>query len=333
MFFTGFMRAGAAAVFAALTLAMLAPAHVALGADNVDSVVAKLNDEIITNSDLREFLNDRSGSAKDKGITRENIEAFFDRALLLQMAKKMQITVPESDLQTNVEESVKEIRSRYPNEKTFLAALNEEGQTLAQFKAEMYKRTVIDFKVSRVISARFSLSESDVSRFDSESRAKGNIPLSLHLRRLAVVVAGKGSAAESKAKQKVSDLLARIYGEGLSFTDGVKKYTEILPEREAGGDLGFIPANKLSKEVLAATENLEAGKASQPLIAGGNACIFYVESKRGARHVVFEQRFSEERKKLLSELRRKAHLSVYDPRITKVLSPEYTAILEAGQGN
>jgi parvulin-like peptidyl-prolyl isomerase len=146
--------------------------------------------------------------------------------------------------------------------------------------------------------------------------------VSLHLRRIAVPVpGGKGSA--DKARDQVRQLAARIFEEGLSFEDGVRKYSRVPGAKEDGGDLGYLSPQKLAPQVCDAVRNLEPGQASVPVVTGGYASIFYVEGRHGARSLLLEKKFTETRESLLKELRRKANVQIFDSRLFKVLPDEY----------
>jgi len=116
--------------------------------------------------------------------------------------------------------------------------------------------------------------------------------------------------------------------EGLSFVEGIKKYSTDALAKASGGDLGFMPADSLAPKVLQAVRDLKPGEVTPPMITGANASIFYLDSKRGARTTLFQQRFGEERTKLLDELRKKARLQVYDAEFAKYVPESYRSLME-----
>jgi hypothetical protein len=85
--------------------------------------------------------------------------------------------------------------------------------------------------------------------------------------------------------------------------------------------------------VLAAVERLKQGEATPPMITGPNASIFYLEAKRGAKTTLYEKRFTDERRDLLDELRRKARLQVYDADFARLVPAEYKTALTTAQDN
>lgn len=294
----------------------------------MDRTIARVNQDIVTESDLGRIVADRTGSLNshssvsiDKATT-SDVGALFDRTLLLQAAKIRKIDPPESEMQQHVESMIADIRSHFPTEAEFRKGLAAEQLTLEELKSQLLKRAETDYRVYQLVTSRFSVTESDSRDYESECAARGESPLSLHLRRLAVPVPETKGGAE-KARQQVRELAARIFQEGLSFEDGVRKYSRVPGAKEDGGDLGYLSPQKLAPQVCEAVRELELGQASVPVVTGGFASIFYVEGRHGARSLLLEKKFTENREALLKELRRKANLQIYDSRLFRLLPDEY----------
>ncbi len=305
----------------ALLVAAGAPLY---AGETVDRVVARLNEDILTATDFAEAA--ASGPGGDR-LTTGLVGAVLDRTLLLQASRKQQVEVPSDDIQRQVEEMVREIRSHYKSEAAFRDALLRDHTSLEQLKADLAKKATTDFKAFRAVAGRFSIADGDVAQFEREAQAKGVPPESYQLRRLAVPVEGEGPKAQQAALDRVAALRERIESEGLDFAEGVRKYSPDPQARADGGDLGMMPATRLAKPVLDAVAKMKAGDVTRPMITGSLASIFYLEKKRGAKTVLYEKRFNEERRALLAELRRKAHLQVFDPGFAKVIPAEYRAVM------
>lgn len=296
-------------------------------AQTVDRVIAKLNDDIIMLSDYEEAMidirNARPASASTAVITSDALGALFDRSLLLQAAKIQKISLPEDEITNQVEQSVAEMRSHYPSDTVFLREMAKSRMTLGQLKKDLRKRIEVDNKVFQAVASRYTITDAEVARFEQECRARGENPLILRLSRLAIAVEGSGPAAQKQAMDKAAAVLERIRAEHLGFADGVRKYSQAPGAAQDGGDLGYLSAGKLAPAVVTATENLEPGQVSKPIIAGGYACIFCMENKRGARSRQFEKKYSAERQTLLADMRRKARLVIYDQELVKYVPSDY----------
>lgn len=299
----------------------------------IDRTIAKINDDIITESDLSEIVADVSGQFNSRFVaafdtaTSQNVMSMFDRVLLLQEARRMKLNPPADELHSQVESMVNDIRANFASEKEFHQALAAEHISLEQLKKELLEKVKTDYMVFHVVNSRFSVSEEDVQRFKAVQTAGGEVVDSFRLRRLGVPV--KEGGGVNAASREARALVARIISEGISFEEGVRRYSKVPGAAADGGDMGYMSADKLSPEVKAAVEDLQVGQASAPVVAGGYANIFYMDGKRGPRSALREQKFFEARDELLSSLRRKAVLQVFDNRLLKILPQEYQAAVPA----
>lgn len=302
----------------------------------LDRVIAKVNGEIVMASELAELLRERGGAAGAgdpvAAADPSTVRALFDRALLLDAAKRMSIDVAENEIHDQVEKMVDEIRARYPSERDFRSEVVAQYGSLDCLKRELARRATIDYKIERAVGRRFTISDADVERYEAECRAKGERPESYRLRRLGVAIDGETSQARKRALSRVKECLEAARAKGLSFAEAARRYTEIEAERPGGGDLGYLPAAKMDPELRQAVERLEPGQVTPPIVAGAYACIFYLEGKRGSRSSLYEKRFLEARQELLDELRRKASVTIYDERLARKLPPEYRACVQKLSG-
>lgn len=323
-------RTCAAVIAAAAALLIAAPpAH----AQPLDRVVARLNEDILTESDLEERLRDadllrgpRTTAWMDQ-LTSEALESVLDRTVLVQAAKKDRIAPDAADVQEKVEAIVAEVRGKFPSEREFFAELQRDHESLEAFKEDLRRRISRDQQVLAVVSSRFAVTEVDAARYANEERAAGRDAESWALRRLALEVGGAPGRTRDEALRALRNLLIRIQGEGLAFDDAIRRYSEDPGAALDGGDLGYLSAGKLTDEVKAALKGLEPGQISEPIVVGSWACVFYVENHRTARSFLFEKRFREERETLLREMRSKSRLELFDERLEQLLTPEWRRCL------
>lgn len=294
-------------------------------------MVAKLNDDIVMRSDLddmRATLKRRHPA--DTIRTSDVLSELFDRTLLLEVAKEGKMEITQTELNGHVEQTVAEMRAAFPSEAEFVKSLQQMGLTLPRLKQDLARDGANDFKVYRAVTGRFLITDADVARFEASEKAAGRPPEQIELRRLGVRVNGAGAAAESKAIAKARAVLDRINSEGLAFTEGIRRYSELPGAAVDGGELGLLDAGQLSETVRKALAGLGPGQVSKPVIVGGFASVFYVESRRGARAVLFERRYKEERERLLGEMRRHCVLQLFDASLQSQLPAAYAHRVVAG---
>jgi parvulin-like peptidyl-prolyl isomerase len=293
----------------------------------IDRTIAKINDTILTESDLAGVIAEIAGMHHTTGIdafgeaTSETVTSMLDRALLLQEARRLKISPPETELHRQVEGMVREIKDNFASEKEFYQALAEERLSLEQLKDQLLKQVRDDFMVYHVVDSRFSLSDEELKA----AKAEGGVskPASYRLRRLGIAITKKLGAEEACKKARAT--VAQTITEGITFEEGIRRFSQVPGAAQDGGDMGYVSADSLSEEVRKAVEGLDVGQASAPVVAGGYANVFYVEGKRGERVALREEKFLATRDELLASLRRRAVLQVFDDRLSPFLIPEYSA--------
>ncbi len=295
------------------------------GARAIDRTIAKINDTILTESDLAGVIATAKGIHHPGQInafaeaTSETVTSLLDRALLLQEARRLGIRPPNEDLHREVEDMVREIRASFSTEAEFHHTLAAERISLNELKEELLEQTRDDFMVYHVVNSQFSISETELERM----RAEGGLSQSPSYRIYRLGVQVKKNEGADAACRKVHGLVAQSITEGISFEEAIRKYSEVPGAEEDGGDMGYVQLDSLSEGVRAAVEGLDVGQASAPIVAGEYANIFYVAGKRGERVALREQKFVSTRADLLKSLRRRATIQVYDERLMPLLVPEY----------
>ncbi|MBX7245239.1 MAG: peptidylprolyl isomerase [Candidatus Sumerlaeaceae bacterium] len=298
----------------------------------VDRVIAKLNDDIVMQSDLEEIIADQLPPGESMHgtlpVTSQTLGTLFDRTLLLQVAKREMVKVSEDEISKQVEQTVAAMKARYASETEFLKDIAAHGSSVEKLKEDLYKKTSTDFKLFAAVARRYTVTDTEVAKYEAEQRAQGHPPVAFRLRRLGVKLEGQGAGAEARAKEKLRGILDKITAQKSNFGEAVMKYSEVPGSTEDGGDLGMLSADKLSPQVFAAVDKLSVGEVSQPVVAAGFVSVFYVEGKRSAKSSLFDERFHVERQRLLEEMRRKAHLQVYDSKLVPFLPADYAKRLE-----
>ncbi|RMH28652.1 MAG: hypothetical protein D6691_04370, partial [Candidatus Hydrogenedentota bacterium] len=205
-------------VVVTLLVLILNGARLQAAGEVADRVLARLNEDVILASDLREVLREKGmegGGDPVAVASTEHVRALLDRTLLLQAAKKMGGSVPDAEILDQVESMVARIRSQYPSETEFRREVIAQYGSVEAFKRELQKKATLDWKIGRAIHSRFTITDADVARFEAESRAKGKTPESYHLRRLGVPVDSETSRGRQQALAQVKQILDDATARGL----------------------------------------------------------------------------------------------------------------------
>lgn len=294
--------------------ALLIPA-LSHSARTLDRTLAKVNEEIVTESDMVREISNRLNQTyltpeqAWKYATPEVAQSLVDRSLLTQAARRENITVPDTELNDEVEAMVRELRSKFRNETEFRATLAEEQLSVEELKSQILKKVRDDYRIHILVNRRYET--------QSRSAAANSTSGSVRLYRLAANV--KKHGGPEQACRHARALALQAIASGLSFEEGIRQYSELPEAKTDGGDMGWLDLSQLNSEIRRAVQDLEVGHATAPMILGDTASIFYVAGKKSGRGQALQVKFEQARAALLADLSRKMTLRIYDERFGALL--------------
>jgi parvulin-like peptidyl-prolyl isomerase len=264
------MRFTAWAAAASLFLAGGLPA--AAGASVViDRVVAVVNGEIITLSDLQ-----REGAVKKVHDERLLLDDMIDRKLQMAAAKRAGLDVTDKELA----EAVAEIMKRNGvDARQFEAALAKEGLTQEQYKSELREQMTLSRTFNKFVRSGLAVDEAETRGFYDRNKKDYVLPEEIRVRQIYFRLPEKATTARTaEAKEKATAALARAK-KGEDFVGLVKELSE--GENAAlGGDLGFMQRDQMISEIEEAVRTLKPGEIAGPVPAAGGYNILKLEEVR-----------------------------------------------------
>jgi hypothetical protein len=134
-----------------LSIGIVLPATVP--AELIDRIVAAVNNEVITLSDLRQavrFNEEMGGGSRDrKDIEAETLEGLINKRLLLHEARRLSLTeVTEQD----VSDEIGKVRMRLGSDKAFQDFLQRMEMTLEQLGRMLGERLLVERFVEKKVS-------------------------------------------------------------------------------------------------------------------------------------------------------------------------------------
>ena len=261
----------------AASLAMLLSSSLPMTASGsvvVDRVVAVVNNEIITLSDLqREETLKKVDVQKDERLL---LEDMIDRKLQMAAAKSAGMDVTDKELT----EAVTDIMKRNSlDSKQFESALAKEGLTLEQYKTELREQMTLSRMFNKYVRSGVAVDEAEVRAYYERNIKSYSLPEEIRVRQIFFRVPENATPAETALiKEKATVALARAK-KGESFVALVKELSE--GETAAlGGDLGFLQRDQAIPEIEEATRTLKPGEIAGPIRCAGGFHIIRLEEIR-----------------------------------------------------
>lgn len=137
-----------------------------------DKIIAIVNNEVITQKDLSDFTNfirmqlakefsDSEIEKRVKDMQPELLDKLIEDRLILQEAKKNNITVDESRLKARIAE----IKSRYPSDVEFQKDLANQGLVQADIESKIREQLLMYYVIESQIRSKILVKPEEVTTF------------------------------------------------------------------------------------------------------------------------------------------------------------------------
>jgi peptidyl-prolyl cis-trans isomerase SurA len=322
-------------VWPVLWLLLAAPPAVAQTAPKVDEprgmildrVVASVNDEAVTLSEIQEegqpvirkivqdFVGEERGRRVDEAEQRL-LKDLIDRRLLYQVAKKEGMLPSTAEVQGALEELKR--NNNATDDAQFRALLKSEGLTIEQVRRTIGERLAIGRLLARQIRSSIILSEDDIAKYYQSHQDKfRRVPeAEIHHSLFAV----GPNQDEGQVRRRVDEALGKIRA-GADFIATTKEYGD--NPFGSGADLLTVRRGELAPEIEAAAFGLPAGGVSEPIRTAAGFHLIKVEKVRTEpvaplaevreviREEIFQEKFEAKRKDYVASLRAKSSIQVF----------------------
>jgi peptidyl-prolyl cis-trans isomerase SurA len=297
----------------------------------VEDIVARVNDQIVTQSDYDRASESLDAEAKQQSIPAQQVAQkqadllrdLIDQQLLLSKAKELGIT-GETELIKRLDEIRKQnhLESMDDLEK----AAQQQGVSYEDFKANIRNGIVTQQVVRDEVGRHITMAPSDVQRYYKAHESEFAQPESVTLNEILIptpVKAGTEAAdpAQVAAAQAQADALMAKITAGAKFDDLAKPApTDPLAPKSVA--LGEFRRGMLAKEIEDKAFALKAGQTTQPIRTkqgfiilnvteheqGGDASFKKAESQ--VEEALFLERMQPALRAYLTKLREEAFVEV-----------------------
>lgn len=239
----------------------------------VDRVVAVVNNEIITLSDLQR---EEALKKRDAGDDRLVLEDMIDRKLQMAAAKRAGVDVTDKEL----DDAVAEIMKRNGLDiMQFSVALAKEGLTLEQYREELREQITLSRLFNKYVRSGVTVDEAEARAFYQSNPKTFSLPEEIRVRRIFLAMPDRVTPDQAAAiREKAQAVHARVQkGE-----DFIRLVREVSQGETASqdGDLGFMQREDALPEIAEATRALKPGDSSSPFLCAGGYNIIKLEEAR-----------------------------------------------------
>lgn len=263
-----------------------APAQGGGGQRQADFIVAVVNSEPITNSEVRlklirteqQILQQGTALPPRSELVPQILERMISDKAQLQLARTSGIRIDENTVENAVQTvasqnqiSVDQLRSR----------LKADGVDYTQFRSEVRDELLVGRLRQRELESRVTVTEQEIDQFLRDQEGGGAEPsaVALNLGEILVAVPENATPDQVAALQARAQQVADRAKAGGDFAALAAEFSASAT-RATGGQMGLRTADRYPPLFIEATKNLQAGALAGPVRSGAGFHILKVIEKR-----------------------------------------------------
>lgn len=293
-------------VIPALLLMALAASRVQ--AKVIDRIVAVVNGEVITLSELevkarpliRQYLKDVkdpvSFDEKKKEILSKVLPQLVDERLIQKEIDRLGIKVSKQEVEAAIEGICKENGLTLEELKE---KLERDGYTLEGYKKEIKKQIERTAVINSQVKAKIVVTDAQVLAYLKEHPGSGiDLPESgpRYILQQICIVPGKDPASVARARERAKEALSALES-GKEFSEVAKEYSD-LPSAKDGGYLGALTPGEMAAFLRKAVLKLKPGEHSGVIETPMGFQIFRLKAIDTSARGVDKNKMEEVRRKL-----------------------------------
>lgn len=258
--------------------------HAASGPVLLDRIVATVNDEIITWSELmnviiidgRQLLDGLSGEERENKIReaeRPVLNNLIEMKLQLQEAGRMNLDVNAAE----IDGAIEEIRTKYGlTEETLMNSLKAEGLTPDDYRARLADQILLQKVINYAVRNNIVVSDKEIEQYYNDNIGEFDGGEKIRISQI-FFASPRDSSQKESVEAKAREIAQRI-SSGEDFAELAGEFSED-PSRAFGGDLGYISRGSALKEIEDAAAALNKGEVSSPFLSPAGLHIIKLEDR------------------------------------------------------
>lgn len=294
--------------------------------DLIDRVVAVVNRDVITLSELQESVaqylqqtREELRPGRDRALSEKLLQELVEHRLKIQEAEREKIVVEDGEVKAELEEVMKRFKANTQDE--FDALIKAQGFTLEGVKKRLREQLMVQKVTRRKVGLRVSVTEQEIERYLVENREKLETGLSFRARHILFVPNPGGSDAGWQAALAKAEEVGAMVRAGGDFVELAKKYSQDSSASD-GGDLGLMKQGELAPEIEGPILRANPGETVGPIKTALGYHLFKLEwkeslsgealtqAKQQIRDILFRQKYQARLDAWVEELKRRAIIEV-----------------------
>lgn len=271
-FFKGFIVAAA----------FLFAGQAAEARETVDRVVAIVNDDIITLSEMNEMVTSINLTNNQNMDQNQVLQQMIEQKLFEQEAEKLGIKVSEAELDAGIAQ----VKQRFNlNDEQMAEVLQKQNLTMESFREQWRLQTLSNKLLDSQLKNKIVVTDHEIAEYYRQNYDGSGAPASAAAApssgpveevRIAHILISANSPDAAARAEKVAEMAKS----GQDFAQLAKEYSDDGLSADKGGDLGYFKEGDLIETLATAIENTSPGQVAGPVESpAGYHVIKVVERK------------------------------------------------------
>ncbi len=258
----------------------------------IDSVVAVVNDDVITRRELDDRLRAVTRQLERQGtplpapevLEKQILERMITDMLQAQFAKESGVRVDDTQLDLAIARIAQQ--NGFPSLAEFRAKLEADGVDFKKFREEIRGEIISTRLREREVESKLVISDTEVDNYLANKAKMGGENEEFHLAHILVVVPEQASAEKIQAaRDKAEQALSQLKG-GADFAQ-VAAGTSDAKDALKGGDLGWRSSDRIPPLFMDELQSLQPGQTTAVLRSpSGFHILKLIEKRSGSAPVV-----------------------------------------------
>ena len=250
--------------------------------ETVDRVVAIVNDDVITLSEVRETALSINPTSTEPIDENSILQQMIEQKLFEQEAEKRGITVTEAELDA----SIKQVQQKFGvNDEQMVEVLKKQNLTPETFREQWRLQTLGNKLLESQLKNKIVVTEDEIKAYYVEkygasapasAGAADTEPAAGEVKIAHILISSSTPDAEEKARK-----VAELAKSGQDFGTLAKEYSEDNLSADKGGDLGYFKKGDLIETLETAVDNTPVGGITGPVESPAGYHVIKVLERTG----------------------------------------------------
>jgi len=292
----------------------------------VDRIVAQVNDDIVTLSELNKMMDQArqelatkyTGEQLEQMVQKaeqDALESLINEKLFYQKAMELGFN---ADIDKKVAAAIQQIvkENNFEDTEELEKALEQSGRNLREFRDQFKRSILINDLIYEFVDSRITLLTPEIDKYYKDHEADFTTPEEVTLSTIII-----NEASDKESEDRANDLYRRLQ-QGESFAALASQYSKGATAN-TGGNIGTYLLSKLNSVTVNAIANLKEGEVSKPQKEKEGFVLYRVDSRKVAavrpldqvrneiKNQLYNRRRGPEMERYINQLRDDAYIQIF----------------------